>query len=38
MQRISAAYEWHVSRAALARALGRLDKRLLDESFSFTTP
>ncbi|MCL2022539.1 MAG: TolC family protein [Betaproteobacteria bacterium] len=38
MQRISSAYDWHISRAALARALGRLDKRLLDESFSFTAP
>jgi len=38
MQRISSAYDWHISRAALARALGRLDKNLLDESFSFTAP
>jgi len=38
MQRISAAYDWHMNRAAFARALGRLDKRLLDEPFSFATP
>ncbi|MDR1848539.1 MAG: TolC family protein [Zoogloeaceae bacterium] len=38
MQRISAAYDWHMSRAAFARALGRLDKRLLDEPFSFVKP
>ncbi|MCL2075485.1 MAG: TolC family protein [Betaproteobacteria bacterium] len=38
LQRINAAYDWHISRAALARAIGRLDRRLLDESFFFTEP
>ncbi|MDR1887809.1 MAG: TolC family protein [Zoogloeaceae bacterium] len=36
MQQIQAAYDWHIARAALARALGVLDKNLLDEDFAFT--
>lgn len=35
MQQIQAAYDWHIARAALARALGVLDKDLLDEEFAF---
>jgi outer membrane protein TolC len=31
MQQISAFYDWHISRATLARALGFLDERLLDD-------
>jgi TolC family type I secretion outer membrane protein len=38
MQRIAAAYDWNINRAALASALGTLDKRLLDESFTFAAP
>ena len=35
MQQIQAAYDWHIARALLARALGVLDKDLLDENFAF---
>ena len=38
MQQIQAAYDWHIARAALARALGVLDKDLLDEDFAFISP
>ncbi|MDR1349975.1 MAG: TolC family protein [Zoogloeaceae bacterium] len=38
MQQIQTAYDWHIARAALARALGVLDKNLLDEDFAFVAP
>ncbi|WP_303786187.1 TolC family protein [Azovibrio restrictus] len=34
LQRIQSAFDWHISRASLAQAMGQMDKRLLDTGLS----
>lgn len=35
LQRVQSAYDWHLSRASLAQAMGQLDQRLLDTPLAF---
>ncbi len=37
LQRVQSAFDWHISRAALAQAVGQMDKRLLDAGLTGNT-